>query len=414
MTHLDLHAPAAVRRVTAACADAGGRVLLVGGGVRDHLMGQPVKDWDLEVFGLPADDLERALRRVGRVDTVGRAFSVFKLTIGGEDLDVSLPRRDSKRGPGHRGILAEGDPDLSIEEASRRRDLTLNAMMVDLHTGALLDPWGGADDLAAGRLRPVDVDTFLEDPLRTLRAVQFAARFGFDATDDLEALCREASLDELPAERVLGEWVKLLIRGRHLAHGLALARRTDVLRRVLPELAAGSTPDDDARLDEAVPIRDGLEPEGRQLALMVALQLLPLPPPAREATCDRLNLHRWVGYPTRARALEAAAHADDPVATPADVRWLATRAEVRLSLALRAARGLDVAAASAHAEQEGVWVDKPPPLLHGRHLKALAVPPGPQMGQVLRHVYARQLDGQVTTREEALDAAAAWLQDAPP
>ena len=106
---------------------------MVGGSVRDHLLGRHVKDWDVEVFGLSAKDLERALRRVGRVNAVGKSFGVFKMhheALG--EVDVSIPRRDSNTGPGHRGIAVEGDPDMSTTEAARRRDLTINAISYDL------------------------------------------------------------------------------------------------------------------------------------------------------------------------------------------------------------------------------------------------------------------------------------------
>src|SRR5690606_25094854 len=112
------------------------------------------------------------VERFGRVDTVGESFTVFKVA----GLDVSLPRRESKTGRGHRAFRVEGDPHLSLADAARRRDFTINAMSRDPLTGELVDPFGGAADLEAGILRMVDPRTFAEDSLRVLRAVQFAAR----------------------------------------------------------------------------------------------------------------------------------------------------------------------------------------------------------------------------------------------
>src|SRR5262249_40681169 len=146
----------------AALRDAGGHPYVVGGAVRDALLGLPVKDFDVEVFGLGEERLRAVLERFGRVDTVGQAFSVMKLSgIPGVEgaIDVSLPRRDSKVGPGHRGIAALPDPDLSIEEASRRRDFTINALLYDPLAGAILDPQGGRKDLEARVLRAVDAAT---------------------------------------------------------------------------------------------------------------------------------------------------------------------------------------------------------------------------------------------------------------
>ncbi|MDX1579118.1 MAG: hypothetical protein R3266_11560, partial [Gemmatimonadota bacterium] len=160
-------------------AAAGGRAWLVGGCVRDALLGEAVTDFDVEVYRIPEDDLEVLLSALGPVNAVGKSFGVFKLGAD-EDIDVSLPRRDSNAGPGHRGIHVEGDPWMTPREAARRRDLTVNAILMDPRTGELLDPWNGRADLDACLLRPVDRHTFLEDPLRALRAVQFAARLIFD------------------------------------------------------------------------------------------------------------------------------------------------------------------------------------------------------------------------------------------
>ncbi len=170
----------------------------------------------MEVFGLPEDDLERLLRRLGRIDAVGRSFGVYKLRPrgwqDGREIDVAIPRRDSKIGPGHRGIDVVGDPDMSIREAARRRDLTVNAILWDIVADELIDPWNGLSDLRDRVLRAVDEQTFLEDPLRALRVVQFAARLSFAPTERLLQICRSAALDELPAERVRSEWEKLLFK----------------------------------------------------------------------------------------------------------------------------------------------------------------------------------------------------------
>ncbi len=400
--------PRVVQATVDACRAAGGRVLLVGGAVRDLALGQPLKDWDLEVHGLDTDALETALSTVGRVDAVGRAFAVLKLHARGVELDLSIPRRDSKVGQGHRGILAKGDPHMGTTEAARRRDLTVNAMMIDLGTGELLDPYHGMVDLQARVLRPVDADTFLEDPLRALRAVQFAARFDFGSTPALDALCAQAAIDELPPERLLGEWAKLLLKGRVPSRGLDLARRTGQLARLFPRHP--HPPAVDAALDRAVHIASEISPEPRRLAFLVAVWLARLPAGDALDTLDRLRLHRWAGGPCRDPALAVVAALDLPHTSDTDLRRLSTRAEVDLVLAVRAAVDqLDVASTRERAAALGVLHEAPPPLLLGRHLPSLGMPPGPAMGQVLAAVYAQQLEGRVSTREEALDAARAWL-----
>ena len=159
------------------------------------------------MFGLPADRLRSLLESVGRVETVGASFQVFKLG----DLDVSLPRRDSKSGRGHKGFEITGDPSMSIEDAARRRDFRVNAILWDPLTDQYDDPFDGRGDIGRRLLRVVDPATFTDDSLRALRAIQFAARFGFTLDDEARTLCRSMPLDDLPAERIWGEVEKLLL-----------------------------------------------------------------------------------------------------------------------------------------------------------------------------------------------------------
>jgi len=398
--------PKAVRRVADSAASAGGHAYVVGGSVRDHLLGRTHHDWDLEVFGLTAEELEVVLRRLGKVNAVGRAFGVFKIRAGRHEIDVSIPRRDSKVGPGHKGIAVSGDPDMPPREAARRRDLTVNAIMYDTVTNEIFDPFHGVGDLKDGLLRPVDETTFLEDPLRALRAIQFAARLGFRATDDLCGLCRAASLGELPAERIQGEWKKLLLQGTHIAHGLALARATDVHQRCFPE--AGETSSHDAALDRlAAGPRQALTADGPKWTVMLAVWLHGRPIAAVEATLDRLWLHRVDGYDVRARTVAAITHRAHGFETDADLRWLSTRSHpavhLRMAHAVSPEAGADLAL--TRAQELGIDHEPPTPLLRGRDLLSHGHAPGPALGQILERVYAQQLDGAVETLEDALAAA---------
>src|SRR3954469_24646903 len=177
--------PPLVDRIALAVRDAGGRALIVGGWVRDQLLGLPEStDVDLEIFGLPSDRVRALLDAVARVEAVGESFQVYK--IG--DIDVSLPRRDSKAGRGHRGFVVTGDPDMSIAEAARRRDFTVNAISQDPLTGEFFDPFDGRADLDRRVLRVVDPQTFADDSLRVLRGIQFAARLGFTLEPSTAAL----------------------------------------------------------------------------------------------------------------------------------------------------------------------------------------------------------------------------------
>lgn len=233
---------AAADRVLSALADVpGAKARLVGGCVRDALIdpGIAPKDIDIEVSGIDSlDDLAPALRRIGRVDEVGKSFGVLLVTCGTESFDVSIPRRDSKTGDGHRDFDVTPDGSLSDEEATARRDFTINAIMWEPRTGRVIDPHGGLDDLRAGRLRAVS-DAFDEDPLRVLRAVQFAGRFGFAIDEDTAARCRALApaFEHLPTERVWGEWSKVLTKSRSVPAAIAALKQTGWMRH-FPEIAA--------------------------------------------------------------------------------------------------------------------------------------------------------------------------------
>ena len=227
--------PPEIQRIAEAIDQAGGRALLVGGVVRDALLGQPSKDQDIEVHGLPLSELEDVLGGFGEVIAVGRSFGVLR--IKGIDCDFSIPRRDNKAGRGHRGFIVELDPDLDFATAARRRDLTINAMGQDALTGEILDPHGGRADLAAKRLRATDPVHFAEDPLRALRVAQFAARLEMEPDDELRELCATLDLSELPGERFQEEFRKLLMKGVRPSVGLEFLRETGLLR-FFPELQA--------------------------------------------------------------------------------------------------------------------------------------------------------------------------------
>ena len=221
--------------IARAVGDAGGRALAVGGHVRDRLLDHGSKDYDIEVFGLELDALQAILGRFGRVLTVGRAFGVLRLAD--LDVDFSLPRRDSKVGPGHRGFDVDVDPTLDFAAAARRRDLTVNSMGLDLLTEEILDPYGGRADLEGKVLRAVDPRTFPEDPLRGLRVAQFSARLEMRPNDQLLALCRQLDLSEVSPERILEEFRKLLLQGVRPSLGFAFLRESGLLR-FFPEIEA--------------------------------------------------------------------------------------------------------------------------------------------------------------------------------
>lgn len=200
---------------------AGGRALLVGGSVRDAFLGKDAKDLDFEVYQLSPEGLKAALGEHFEIDLVGESFGVLK--IHHLPIDVALPRRESKRGLGHKGFEVHSDPSMSLAEAAARRDFTINAISWDPLTQEVIDPADGVKDLNNRLLRHVS-DKFSEDPLRVLRAMQFAARFSFYIADDTVALCRTIEPEGLSRERLWEEWKKLVLRGVKISRGLDFLR----------------------------------------------------------------------------------------------------------------------------------------------------------------------------------------------
>jgi tRNA nucleotidyltransferase (CCA-adding enzyme) len=456
---VNLPIPPGLRRLLESLRSAGGRPFLVGGAVRDALLGLPVKDYDLEVFALPVEALKTALSQVGRVNAVGEAFTVFKLSglegVAG-DVDVSPPRRDSKVGPGHRGIAVRGDPGLSPAEAARRRDFTINALLFEPFTGEVLDFFGGRRDLAARVLRAVDPSRFGEDPLRALRAVQLAARYGLTVDPETARLCASMPLTELPAERIFGEIEKLLLKAPRPSLGLRLLREWGLLSQVAPELLPlADTPQDPKwhpeghvwthtllAVDQAVPLVAGLD-RPRALTVMLATLLHDVGKPSTTrfedgrlrsrgheeaglgpatSVLDRWNVHRLLGYDVRGQVLALVGnhlkpgqlYDDRERVSDGAIRRLAAKCEP--TLLYRVARADCLGRTGDFPPVAMEWflervrqldvAERPPePLLKGRDVVALGVAPGPEVGRIVREVYERQLDGAVTTVEEARNEA---------
>ena len=438
--------------IATAVRDAGGRALVVGGWVRDRLLGRESPDVDIEVFGMPGDRLRSVLEGFGRVEAVGESFQVFKLG----DIDVSLPRRDSKAGRGHKGFVVVGDPDMSIEEAARRRDFTINAISWDPLTDEYFDPFHGREDLERRYLRMVDARTFPDDSLRVLRAVQFVARFNLELDPETRALCRTIQLDDLPAERIWGEIEKLLLAPRPSV-GFALAMDLGVVAALFPELQALAGcpqepewhPEGDVWvhtlqvIDRARTRIDDL-PRPQQLAIMLGAVAHDLGKPATtafsdgrirsidhedrgvapaSAWLDRLNVNSIDGYDVRRQVLGITAQHLKPGS------WFKVRDEVGDGAFRRLAHKVDLEllARVAKSDCEGrkpgtfdctamdwfleraraIGADKgpPKPILLGRHLLELGLKPGPRDGEILKAVYELQMDGSVTNLEEGIAAA---------
>lgn len=217
--------------------EVGGKALLVGGCVRDIFFNKISKDFDIEIYGLTPKQIEDQVSGLGKVSDVGKAFGILKISFGqGIDIDVSLPRKDSKVSSGHKGFEVQADPNMSVAEAAKRRDFTINSMAADPLTGELYDSYHGLDDIKNRILRITDPERFRDDPLRVMRALQFIGRFGLSLDHKSAKVMIEMIplLKELPEERILEEWKKLLLKSEKPSVGLSAGMALGILKEIHP------------------------------------------------------------------------------------------------------------------------------------------------------------------------------------
>lgn len=440
-----------------------GRPRLVGGGVRDALLGREPKDFDIEVAGVDFEKLHRSLAPFGATDVVGRSFGVIKVRSAatGAEYDFSLPRRESKIGAGHRGFAVAPDPSLSDAEAAARRDFTINAIAQDPFTGELIDPHGGQRDLAARVLRHTSA-AFVEDPLRVLRAFQLAARFDLTLAPETAALCRSiaSTFGELPVERVWGEWEKWATKAAKPSRGLAVLEETDWLKH-FPEIAVlRGTPQEPewhpegdvfTHTQHCLDALAGLDEwksseSSRRRLLMFAVLAHDFGKPATTLRAEKRGAMRWVspghepaGGPLAKnflRRIGAPLELDAPVCelvvhhlvhhsgdgyTDSQVRRLARKLapatidDLALVMTadslgrppLQSPQTLElIAGLRAKAQALALERAAPRPLIQGRHLVALGHKPGPAFKPVLDAAFEAQLDGAFADEAGGL----AWLQ----
>ncbi|HEX2100663.1 MAG TPA: polynucleotide adenylyltransferase [Candidatus Synoicihabitans sp.] len=437
---------------------------LVGGCVRDWLLQRTPKDFDVEVPAINFDQLRRVLGHFGATDVVGRSFGVIKLRLAGREYDFALPRRESKTGAGHRGFAVEPDPALTDAEAAARRDFTINAIAWDPFDDRLIDPFNGQRDLEQRVLRHTS-PAFVEDPLRVLRAMQFAARFDFQLAPETAALSRSIvhTYPELARERVWGEWDKWAVQAVRPSRGLDALEQTGWLTH-FPEVAALRGTPQDAEwhpegdvfahtqycLDALVGLAawQQAEPPQRRL-LMLAVLAHDFGKPATTVRAEKRGVMRWVSpnhaaegiAPARAFLSRIGAPLDLPDAvaplvqfhlahhfspdgryTDTQVRRLAKRLapatiDDLCNVMVADSRGRPplhdpetlayIERLRRRAQELALQHQAPAPLLRGRHLVARGFTPGPKFKPLLDAAFEAQLDGIFNDEQGAI----AWLEN---
>ena len=423
--------PGRLLKIAGDIREAGGRAFLVGGWVRDALLGKPCRDYDVEVYDMAQDALVPILSKYGRTNLVGKAFGVIHLAMKGLSLDFSFPRTESKVGYGHRGFVVHTDEKLSFKEAALRRDFTINAMGMELPDLTLCDPYGGIDDLKAHILRHVG-PAFAEDSLRILRGVQFASRFGCTLAPATVELCRTLSLDDLSVERLFEEFKKWLLKPGKPSLGLR-AFLDIKLDSYFPEIRPfeGSWEALGVILDKMAALRDGScgsadgnvageDVVGERVALSEA-QAMELAFAALLCGSSERSLkfleritnetHLIKNVPA---LLDSFRNLDKGIA--GDVPSLR-----RLAVKLGGLKLLCLIVKCAPQEffesenfADELWKAAaandlieaaPQAFLTGKMLMGLGVMPGKQMGDIIKQSFELQLDGKITSVEDALDWA---------
>lgn len=405
--------PGRLLKIAGDIREAGGRAFLVGGWVRDALLGRSCRDYDVEVYDMAQDSLVPILSKYGRTNLVGKAFGVIHLAMKGLSLDFSFPRTESKVGYGHRGFVVHTDEKLSFKEAALRRDFTINAMGMELPELTLCDPYGGIDDLKAHTLRHVG-PAFAEDSLRILRGVQFASRFGCMLAPETVELCRTLSLDDLSIERLFEEFKKWLLKPGKPSLGLR-AFLDIKLDGYFPEIRPfeGSWETLGDILDKMAELRDsnGLS-DTQAMDFAFAALLCGNADSALDFLVRITNEnHLLKNVPLLLSALR---NLDEGIVDdiPA-LRRLAVKQNGLKLLCLLVKcipvsyyRSPDFATALWNsAAKYNLLNAAPQPFLTGKKLMDLGVKPGKHMGEIIKQSFELQLDGKITSAEEAAEWA---------
>ena len=437
-----------LREIQADIVAHGGRVLLVGGAVRDFLLGLPIKDIDIEVHGMPLDALHALLQRFGTVSLMGKSFGVLRYPD--LDIDWAVPRTDASG----RKPVVKLDPHMLLKKAFERRDLTINAMGIDMQTRVLIDPFNGQQDLEQKILRATHALFFQEDPLRLFRVMQFISRFEMVPDEELDEICRQMNVREVSIERIEKEFNKMLLKSKRPSLGIRWLKDIDRLSELLPELAATSGvkqgeeyhPEGDVfehtmqTLDAAAQLP--CDNEQDRLILLYAALCHDLGKVTTTNEDEDGNItsygHAQAGAEYTKKLLKRITHNKDLIHAVATMvnhhmdpiqfvendakssayKRLANRLAPHCSLSLLSdlvladKRGRnpngseplkgsypDIELFRKRAQQANVYEYVEKPLLRGSDIVDI-VTPGPQMGQLLKRAYQLQLDEEIADKAE--------------
>lgn len=397
---LPIDIPNSVIDVLKAIRDDGGLGIVVGGAVRDAILGKTGKDIDIEVYNIPGEKLFSVLSEFGKVNAVGKSFGVYKLKLGPTEIDFSLPRKDRKIGAGHRGFEVDVDHMLSYHDAAKRRDFTINTLGYDPLTKTVYDPHGGMDDLKRGVIRMTDPEAFKEDPLRVLRMAQFAARFGFDVDPETIAHAKVApELETLPKERLFEEFKKALLRAQRPGTFVLALSSSHALERIVPELH-GKDVEVAGLLDKVAPARTGNADD--DLILMLSAIAWETTPRFLGGITSEVDIIKRVSnvYAGLHGLKKKWPESDEDIR-----RWLHTIHPANLKIVEALSQVVFGKVTEGLFTRVAGLLDQVAPIVLGRHLKELGLSPGPVMGKILKQLHDLQLAGKFSDLEGGLELA---------
>ncbi len=389
-------------------------VHIVGGAVRDWLLGIPTADFDIEMMGLSdIDALKQRLKSLGKLNEVGRSFSVLRYQNDGYSVDFSLARQELKTARGHRGFRIDTDSVSDFGVAASRRDFTVNSIGIEWVFGRIVDPFNGRMDISKRVLRHVS-DQFDDDPLRVLRAIQFAGRFGFSIHPDTSERCRRLDITELSPARIRAELEKLFRLSIRPSDGLRLLPDLGVMR-AWPELGGWERGSGwDAGLNW-VDAAAAMAPRPHFWTLIcVWVSAWAIAGGASSGVIDRW-LARWCDTVKVRQSIVAIVSVCTQVLqsnnppSDAEMRHFSTRAPLKEVLVVVAAALAEYPQRVGHLRGQvmrlGIMEGPPQPLVTGKSLMALGIPTGPHLGEMLRDFYSAQLDGRLTSVDQAIKIA---------
>lgn len=448
--------PAQLNIVLQALIVAGGRPMIVGGAVRDHLMGMIPKDFDVEVYGLSLAQIKAAVCHLGSVCEVGKAFGIVKLRFDGLEYDLSVPRRENKIGAGHKDYSVACDPNMSPKEAAARRDFTMNSVYFDVAAGVIVDPYHGKWAIDNNCLHPTS-PAFKEDSLRILRGMQFASRFNLMPSRKCLEYCMEMwyEFQMLPKERIWAEFAKWAM-GDYPSKGIMFlidcmppcGMFKEISDLGLCQQDKEWHPEGNAYIhtmhvcDEMAAIckRENIVGDQRIVMMFAALchDFGKVPTtefidgrwrsrghceagvPLAENFLVSIGAPNWVVEKVKPLVAEHLTHVREEHTArgvrrlalrlqPANIQELVWLIEADMGGRPPLPKGLPQQAIDmqAMADRLNIQFDTPKPIVMGRHLIEQGMKPGVEMGALLKLLFSAQLNGEFSDLEGGLQAAAA-------